>query len=159
MSDSDATFRLATLSDLDALQELYQTHLGLNDQTMDPKTVVDTFKQVLAQPGLSLICAELNSEVIATCTLILVPNITRNCSPYAFIENVVTHKDFRGRGIGEAMMKATIQRAWDAGCYRICLLTGVHNEKAQAFYERVGFKTTKVGYELRAEGFPSRQPN
>jgi GNAT superfamily N-acetyltransferase len=37
---------------------------------------------------------------------------------YAVIESVVVEKSVRGTGLGKQIMAATLQAAWDAGCYK-----------------------------------------
>jgi hypothetical protein len=36
-------------------------------------------------------------------------------------------------------MAATLQAAWDAGCYKVMLQTGSRRESTHAFYRRCGF--------------------
>jgi GNAT superfamily N-acetyltransferase len=40
-----------------------------------------------------------------------VPNLTRGGSPYALIENVVTHHDFRKRGFGKQILNFALAAA------------------------------------------------
>jgi ribosomal protein S18 acetylase RimI-like enzyme len=46
---------------------------------------------------------------------------------------------YRGRGIGKALMKATLADAKDKGLKRIELMVRVDNPKAKQLYERFGF--------------------
>ncbi|MEP2706457.1 MAG: GNAT family N-acetyltransferase [Roseibium sp.] len=142
--------------DFFALAELYQ-HLIPDDVPATEAVQSRTFEKMLAQPGMTILLGLAKELPVATCTVIVVPNFTRGCASYAIIENVVTHQDHRSKGYGEHLMQAAADLAWKAGCYKIMLMSGTKNTKAHRFYERVGFATTKVGFELRAPGFPSRE--
>jgi putative acetyltransferase len=48
---------------------------------------------------------------------------------------------FRGRGLGEALMKAAIAKAWAKGFTRIELTVRADNPRAVKLYERMGFET------------------
>ncbi|MFX9676751.1 GNAT family N-acetyltransferase, partial [Acinetobacter baumannii] len=70
-------------------------------------------------------------------------------APYALIENVVTHRDYRKRGHGRRVIEQCIQAAWDAGCYKIMLLTARQEPAVHSFYQGVGFEQSKVGFQIR----------
>ena len=89
-------------------------------------------------------------------TLIVVPNMTRRGASYAFIENVVTHADHRRRGHARALLAAAEARAWEAGCYRIMIVSGNHNTQAHKTYAAAGYAGTKTGYQKRR--IPDRAP-
>lgn len=85
--------------------------------------------------------------MIASCVLVVVPNLTRNARPYALIENVVTHADYRRQGIGKRLLHHVLQFAWSQNCYKVMLLSSINREEAHQFYERVGFsRDRKVGF-------------
>jgi RimJ/RimL family protein N-acetyltransferase len=47
--------------------------------------------------------------------------------------------EFRGRGLGEALARAAIDRAWEAGLERVELEVFASNARARRLYERMGF--------------------
>ena len=149
-------FRPAALSDFSQLADLYR-QLIPNDLPASDDLQLQTFRTMLGHPGLTILLACTKDRAVATCTLVVVPSLTRGCASYALIENVVTHKEYRGQGIGEKLMHDASDRAWQAGCYKIMLMSGSKNTEAHRFYERIGFTSTKVGFELRAPGYPSRE--
>ena len=44
--------------------------------------------------------------------LISAPNLLRAGKSHAFLENVVTHPEFAGRGHGRAVVEAALAEAW-----------------------------------------------
>ena len=87
----------------------------------------------------SLIVAEFDGRLVGTCYLNIVPNLTRESRPYALIENVVTDRDYRNRGIGRAVMRHAVALAREARCYKVMLMTGRSDDAVHAFYESCGF--------------------
>lgn len=84
---------------------------------------------------------------MATCTLTLIPNLTRNMRPYGVIENVVTDPAFRQRGFGTGTLQYALQDAWREDCYKVMLLTGSKRESTLRFYEKAGFQRgVKTGF-------------
>ena len=93
------------------------------------------------------IVADLGGQLVATCVLAIIPNLTRGARPYAIIENVVTHKSYRRRGLGTAVLLHAVQAARSRNCYKIMLLTGSQRPETLRFYERVGFtRNVKTGF-------------
>ncbi len=51
-----------------------------------------------------LIVCEVDGKIVASCVCVIIPNLTRNVRPYAFLENVVTKGDYRKKGYGTLIM-------------------------------------------------------
>ncbi len=49
-----------------------------------------------------------------------------------------------GRGVGSSLVEAVYERAHRAGCSRLWLITTNDNERAQAFYDKRGFRVAAV---------------
>ncbi|MEH6520741.1 GNAT family N-acetyltransferase [Sulfitobacter sp.] len=109
--------------------------------TRDPVPVSDDpadFDAVLDHNRTRIVGVEHQDQIIAMITLHVLPNMTSGGRPYALIENVVCDPEHRGQGIGRAVLQAGIDRARDAGCYKIMLMTG-EARGVRGFYESVGF--------------------
>lgn len=52
------------------------------------------------------------------------------------IEDIVTHPEHRGRGLGRELVEVLTKRAFDLGCYKVALHCQPHNVP---FYEKCGF--------------------
>lgn len=59
---------------------------------------------------------------------------------HAWIEDVVVDGAFRGRGIGEALTRAGIERAREQGAHEINLTSRPSREAANRLYQRIGFQ-------------------
>jgi GNAT superfamily N-acetyltransferase len=59
-----------------------------------------------------------HGDPTSSCTLVVIPNLTRSGQPYGLIENVVTHSTYRGRGFGKHILQEG-RSAWKADCYKV----------------------------------------
>jgi GNAT superfamily N-acetyltransferase len=96
--------------------------------------------QMLSRDGLSVFVAESGANIVATCMLITAPNLLRSGRQHAFLENVVTHPDFRGRGYGRAVVHAALAAAWEQDCHHVFLQSGRADPRVHRFYEGCGFE-------------------
>jgi GNAT superfamily N-acetyltransferase len=134
-------------TELPALLELYH-HLHRSDPVLetDDKTI-SLWKAILKDPRQHYLTAEVEGQLVASCVLIIIPNLTRGGRPYGLIENVVTHSDFRRQGLGTALLRHALDLAWASSCYKVMLLTGRKDEETIRFYEKAGFKAgIKTGF-------------
>ena len=143
------TIRPAGQADLPAVTALYR-HLNADDPVPPAGEAGQVWRRLLDHPGLTVLIGELPSgEPVASCTLVVIPNLTRGGRPYALIENVVTHADHRQRGHGRALLRAAVARAWEAGCYKVMLMTGSKRPETLRFYAESGFEQSKTGFQIR----------
>jgi GNAT superfamily N-acetyltransferase len=135
--------------DLPGLLSLYY-QLNPDDPAPDEAAVRVVWPQLLTDPRVLVFVGEVEGDLVSTCTLVVVPNLTRAARPYALLENVVTGRTHRRQGLGGAMLRHALTHAWELGCYKIMLLTGSAREETLRFYEAAGFrpglKTGLVAY-------------
>ena len=129
--------RTAVSTDLDPLLKLYK-QLNPDDDAVSLVRAREVIATIESSPFLNVLIGEVGEDVVASCYLNIIPNLTRGCSEYAIIENVVTHKDHRRLGYGKQIIAEALSSAWKSGCYKVMLLTG--SENAVPFYLACGFK-------------------
>ena len=95
--------------------------------------------EALANPRIRYFGGWDEALLVASCTLTIIPNLTRACRPYGVIENVVTHSAHRNQGWGHALLQHTLAHAWRERCYKVMLMTGRKDENTLRFYEQAGF--------------------
>jgi GNAT superfamily N-acetyltransferase len=98
------------------------------------------WEQMLLREGLTVFVWEAESKIVSTCMLITAPNLLRSGRQHAFLENVVTHPDFRGRGYGRAVVLAALAAAWEQDCHHVFLQSGRADPRVHRFYEGCGFE-------------------
>jgi GNAT superfamily N-acetyltransferase len=142
------SIREAGLSDLDALQELYRFHLvETPPPPAEESAALVLLRKIAADPDYHLLVGEEDGRIVCSVTLVVVKNLTHGGRPYALIENVVTHADFRGRGFASKLMGRAGEIAGASGCYRIMLMTGSKKESTLRFYENCGYnRNDKTGF-------------
>ncbi|MCR5775139.1 MAG: GNAT family N-acetyltransferase [Lachnospiraceae bacterium] len=133
--------REARREDLDALLELY---LFLHEDSIPEKNthLKETWEQIIGDTNHHLIVCEVEGKIISSCVCVIIPNLTRNIRPYAFVENVVTHADYRGKGYATECLNFAKTIAEQENCYKMMLLTGSKSPETLSFYEKAGYNSS-----------------
>lgn len=133
--------REARKEDLKGILELY---LCLHEESVPEQSdgLLDTWKRILEDGSHHLIVNEIDGKIVSSCVCVVIPNLTRNVRPYAFVENVVTHTDFRGQGLASECLRYAKQIAQRRGCYKMMLLTGSKERATLDFYRNAGYSST-----------------
>lgn len=133
--------REAKKEDLSQILELY---LYLHEKEIPEKNehLNNTWKQIIDDKNHHLIVCEIDGKIVSSCVCVIIANLTRNVRPYAFVENVVTRTDYRGRGYATACLNFAKEIAHKNNCYKMMLLTGSKEESTLNFYKHAGYNCT-----------------
>lgn len=143
------TIRKATLNDAEALKELYFKHLTAYPpiEEQDMKIWQKMLNKFGEDENYNILVLEQEEKILSSVTLVIVENLTHNLHPYALIENVVTHCDYRGKGYASILMNRATEIAKQHACYKIMLMTGSKKESTLNFYRKNGFSSDdKTGF-------------
>ncbi len=132
--------REINIDDFDGLMELY---MHLHDNPFPEKTdkLMDLWQQIVNDANHHIIVAVEDGRIVSSCVCVIIPNLTHGMQPYAFIENVVTMKEYRGRGLATQCLNFARNIAVSENCYKMMLLTGSKEEKTLDFYRRAGYNS------------------
>lgn len=144
---TEYSVRLINYEELRGLLDLYR-HFDHDDPILeDSKELKDLWDAIYNDPNLYYIVAEKDGMLLATCNITIIKNLTRSARPYGLIENVVTHKEYRNKGLGKQVIKQAVEIARSKGCYKVMLLTGSKKEETLNFYRSCGFRDDiKTGF-------------
>ncbi len=127
--------------ELNELLFLY-THLHESGVPEDSEHMKRTWEIICSDENHHIIVCEADGKLVSSCVCVIIPNLTRNIRPYAFVENVVTHADHRGKGYATACLNYAKDLAVKADCYKMMLLTGSKNAGTLSFYKKAGYNCT-----------------
>ena len=141
-------------NEMSKLLNLY-THLHQKDAPLPDNSKLESiWKEITTNSRLHYFVLEHDNELVSSCTLSVIPNLTRGGRPYGLIENVVTHAEYRRRGFGKSILQHALEVAWENKCYKVMLLTGSRDPAIHHFYEDVGLKMgIKTGFVAKAFDF------
>lgn len=132
--------REAERKDLDGIMELY-LHLHETEVPEYSLPLIDAWESIMTDPNYHLILGEVKGKIVSSCACVIIPNLTRNARPYAFVENVVTHGEYRGKGYAGACLEYAKIIAEENNCYKMMLMTGSKDEKTLDFYRSAGYNS------------------
>lgn len=125
------------------LQEILKLYLFLHEKEIpkENEQLKTTWEKIMGDDSHHLIVCALEGKIISSCVCVVIPNLTRGVRPYAFVENVVTHGDYRGKGYATRCLDYAREIAVAAGCYKMMLLTGSKEESTLNFYRNAGYNS------------------
>jgi len=146
---TEVLIRAAAEHDLPQVLNLYR-HLHPHEPPLETATAERVWSALLRSGCMTVIVAQAAERLLSSCTLAIVPNLSRGGRSYGVIENVVTHADHRRQGLGRQVLAYALDLAWQADCYKVHLATGSTRETTLRFYEGAGFQRGgKTYFEVR----------
>ena len=141
--------REITENDFDGLMKLY-AQLGHNPIPQKSEEVLAVWNNILQNKDYHIVVADVDGEIVSTCTCVIIPNLTHNQRPYAVVENVVTDQNFRGKGYATLCLDFAKEIAIKNNCYKLMLMTGSKKETTLNFYRNAGYTDkTKTAFDQR----------
>jgi GNAT superfamily N-acetyltransferase len=135
-------------TELFSLLELYR-QLHPNDNPIDEATAKDVWANIKNQ-NIRYFAAKENGNIIASCYICIIPNLTRAGKSIGFIENVIVDSNYRKRGIGKTIMEKAIKYAKEQNCYKVLLQSENKRTDAHGLYGALGFDgNSKKAFEIR----------
>ena len=126
------------------LNELLELYLHLHEDFVPEVTkhLENTWETIIKDRNHHIIVKETEGKIVSSCVCVIIPNLTRNIRPYAFVENVVTHSDYRKKGYATECLNYAGEIVRKENCYKMMLLTGSKDEKTLNFYKNAGYNST-----------------
>ncbi len=142
------TIRPAKEKDIPRLQELYQ-QLAFDPEKYQKAPVADcrrVLKEITKNSKYALLVAEDNGEVVGTTFLAILPGMAHTTRSFAVIEYVVVDEKRRSQGVGKRLMEACMEKAKEAGCYKVMLASSKSRTRAHKFYHGLGFEEDALSF-------------
>lgn len=133
-------------ADFDGLMNLY---MQLHNNPIPEKTpeIMELLNRIINDKDYHIIIAEEDGKIISSCVCVIIPNLTHNQQPYAFVENVVTEEAYRGKGLATKCLNYAKEIALRENCYKLMLLTGSKKDNTLNFYRQAGYNSEdKTGF-------------
>lgn len=126
------------------LFDLLELYLNLHESSVPKMTehLKSVWDTIINDNNHHIIVNEQDGKIVSSCVCVIIPNLTRNVRPYAFVENVVTHSDYRGKGYATYCLNYAKELAKKAECYKMMLLTGSKEDSTLNFYTKAGYNST-----------------
>lgn len=136
--------RPAAPGDIAGLVQLLEALFGIEaDFDFDPAKQAQGLRLLLADTRACVLVADDAGAVVGMCTAQTVIS-TAEGGPVGWVEDVAVADSHRGRGLGRKLLAELEHWAQAHGLTRLQLLADRDNAAALAFYERVGWHSTRL---------------
>jgi len=128
---------------------------GLFAAVAEERTGIATEPPVDVEQRTAQFAASADESIVAVAEAQIIGMIHTNVSRHGFGEfGMLVDREWRGRGVGSALIEATIDWARDQGLHKLCLEVFVHNTAAINLYRKCGFveEGHRVRHYRRASG-------
>jgi len=143
--NDDPVIEQATLEDLPQLVDLLHELFTIEgDFVPNRSKQMRGLRLILEQPNRGRVFVlRQNGRILGMINLLFTIS-TAEGGFVILLEDVIVHRDFRGRGFGDKLLSHAIEYAKKKDFSRITLLTDRINEQGQHFFEAHGFFKSKM---------------
>jgi GNAT superfamily N-acetyltransferase len=140
--------RAATEADLPSILALY-VDVEDGGPVLSIEEARSIFVRMKNYPGYTIYVAILDGLIVGTFELLIMDNLAHMGAPSGVLEDLVVHRDWRGKGFGRQMVRFAMDRCRERSCYKLALSSNLKREAAHRFYDGLGFQ--RHGYSFVVE--------
>ena len=141
---AEFTIRRAERDDIPGLVRLLHLLFSIEaDFTFDEKRQQKGLHLLLESAASCVLVAEIDHQVVGMCSGQWTIS-TAEGGVALLVEDVVVEKNWQGNGVGTALMDQIARWAAENGACRMQLLADRDNTAALGFYEKLGWKETRL---------------
>ena len=116
------------------------------DAAPAPERIAVLLRRLTLYPSYSVWLAEVDGRIRGTLALLIMDTLGTRCVPAAIVEDVVVDEVMRGEGIGRGLLELAMEKAAEAGCYKLVLSSNSRRTEAHRFYETLGFERHGISF-------------
>ena len=150
------TFRRATKADLaELVGMLADDALGATREDASlplDQAYISAFEAICADENNELMVVESAEELVGMLQLTFIPYLTYTGRWRCLVEGVRIHQQYRGQGLGRALLEWAIERAKQRKCVLVQLTSDKQRPDAIRFYQDLGFVASHEGFKLKLGG-------
>ena len=127
---------------------------GWRGQAVSPSDrQCDAWQRVMTSPDVTVYLAQKIGKGVGTACLSILPNVTYDGRPTAFIEAVVVKYEHRRNGVAQMLIRRALDDARRAACFKVQLVTHKRHadDGAHDLYRSIGFVAEAEGFRLYLE--------
>jgi GNAT superfamily N-acetyltransferase len=147
---SELTIRTAQPHDETAWRALWAGYCAFYDVAVPEHVTRSTWARILdpAEPVDALVAVGGDGRVLGFTNYVVHP-YTWGIAPVCYLEDLFVAADVRGRGAGEALIRALVQAAEERGWAQVYWVTREGNARARRVYDRITARDDFVRYVVR----------
>ncbi|MCP5431737.1 MAG: GNAT family N-acetyltransferase [Alphaproteobacteria bacterium] len=145
-------FRAAKMRDFDAVLRLLlddDVASGREDPEGARAAYEAAFAEMVTGRDSELLLMEIGGSLVGMVQLTVIPGLAHRGARRAQLETLRVASAERGRKLGERLVEHALGRARERGCRIAQLTTDTGRRRAHAFYGRLGFTPSHVGFKRR----------
>lgn len=146
LTNNNLNIDIAKLEDIPALVELLAALFSIEaDFKPNVAKQVQGLRMLILSPetGVIKVARDANGLVIGMVSAQLVIS-TAQGAPSAWVEDMMITEQYRGMGLGRALLNEALAWAKQKGASRAQLLVDIENEPALGYYQHLGWETTQL---------------
>ena len=105
--------------------------------TISEDAAKQRFNEIMNDSNYIIKVAEIDGKIVGSTTLFIELKFIHELGKVGHIEDVVTDKNFQGRGIGKKIILSLLEDAEKKGCYKTILDC---DDDVMPFYEKINFE-------------------
>jgi GNAT superfamily N-acetyltransferase len=140
--------RPATEADLPSILSLY-VDVEDGGPILSVEEARPIFVRTRSYPDYTIYVATLDGSIIGTFELLIMDNLAHMGAPSGVLEDIIVHREWRGKGVGKQMVHFAMECCRERGCYKLALSSNLKREAAHRFYDHLGFQ--RHGYSFVVE--------